>query len=478
MAIRDLSKVEFGLSSAEDEATEHPNLLIEGYFPYFPEDEYVFDGKEYLIIGYKGSGKSTIAHRTSISYANKYNRFVTILDISDLPINSLGTVFDESDDRNVKFRQAWDWLLLLQLFDSWYQDRLIQCTHPSAWSNTTTELARQGLVRDFDINNIAYKTIDYSFKAKLSELAGSLEISQSMNSDGTMYGIVKYLKDLCHLLHTNSKHIIFVDGLDDADYESGDMPSIVASLISSIRSINRILRSSGTKSKLVFLCRTDILDSVSRKNVNKSLQDFSYELDWYHDPRKSYDSRLIKLIDKRVSKSLGEGISISDLIPNKVNNVSSLRFATRLTRHLPRDITRLFHYIQSHSGKIATEESMLSGFRSYSKKYLQREVRDELGDYLDPDLVTLVFNSIAAVGRQRFHPAILKREISRHKKISDDLYWEVLRKLFDCGAIGNIEDRRNGDVYRYFKYRNRDRNVSPGKDIIVHDGLFKAFDLI
>ena len=61
LTVTEFTSIVFGYADAQEEATEKPSLLRDAFLDLDEIPERVFRGKEWLVLGYKGSGKSAIA---------------------------------------------------------------------------------------------------------------------------------------------------------------------------------------------------------------------------------------------------------------------------------------------------------------------------------------------------------------------------------------------------------------------------------
>ena len=61
------SEIDFGRSDAHHEAEDHRELLIGGFFDLHSALEKCLDGPEFLVLGYKGSGKSALGQHIELA---------------------------------------------------------------------------------------------------------------------------------------------------------------------------------------------------------------------------------------------------------------------------------------------------------------------------------------------------------------------------------------------------------------------------
>lgn len=70
----------FGEVSGEMEGSDHPELLLDGYLDVHKITEIALENQKFLFLGYKGSGKSSLAERVRLISENSYDQFAGIIN--------------------------------------------------------------------------------------------------------------------------------------------------------------------------------------------------------------------------------------------------------------------------------------------------------------------------------------------------------------------------------------------------------------
>ena len=63
----DFRKINFGKADAQEEGVEFPELLKDGYYNNDNVVQQVYETSKFLILGYKGSGKSALSEHLKLS---------------------------------------------------------------------------------------------------------------------------------------------------------------------------------------------------------------------------------------------------------------------------------------------------------------------------------------------------------------------------------------------------------------------------
>ena len=286
-------------------------------------------------------------------------------------------------------------------------------------------------------------------------------------------------------IRSESRHYLIIDGLDDILTQREVQYRSISALIFEVERINNNFVNNNVPAKIILLCRTDLFEVVPGANKNKIRQDYAMELDWYRDPREPNSSELVKIAELRTRRSLGAGAQLfRRIFPQEVDRQRVETALLDMTRHTPRDFLRLLHHIQqfsSSSGKINVT-AVKSGMRDYSIKYFLPEIHDELSGYATPAEIDSIVDALGKLRKRdfRFHE-LVESSRSINKRLSEERVYELVRALFQCSALGNIQRRSGpqGDTRFYtFKYRNRHSSFNEGEQLMLHRGLWKALNLI
>lgn len=170
------NQIHFGLASAEDESARDPNLLVEGYWDMDNIANEAKIGHKFVFLGYKGSGKSSLAEHLKLQKDSEF--FPTVMNLEDFPYSSFKKIASGDSDPEAKFPTAWSWLLLLRIIRSLKDDHGSPSTSEPNFVKLIDKLKSMGLLESDNLNKLVTQSSKNSFKAQIPSL---LEISAEEN---------------------------------------------------------------------------------------------------------------------------------------------------------------------------------------------------------------------------------------------------------------------------------------------------------
>jgi hypothetical protein len=473
--------IAFGYASAEAERSNDPGLLIEGYIDYKDASAQAIDGSRFLFLGYKGAGKSTIGEHIQLRLKDKFDRFVKYIPLSDFPFTPFSKIIRGGDEPEHRYPAAWSWILLIHVLESLAADASLQHEKMGEFQDALKAFRQMGLSPSGGPAAIVRATAKKSFKLALPGKLAEYEWSGSDTRPASeIPDFVESLKTLIAGSKTSSTHHIIIDGLDDILTSREIQFKSLSALIFEVDRLNRIFRENCVSVKIVLLCRTDMYEKIPGANKNKTRRDYGVELDWYHDPNDPGNSLLVNLAQKRAVRSLRRDCDVfKEYLPIEVRGKAIEKYLLDMTRHTPRDFLQLLSCIQGFylSGKM-TENQINSGLREYSIAYFLPEIRDELSGYAQPDEIDQLVRALAGVGKREFSfSELVMSAADLVNPLSKEKIFDLCHTLFECSAIGNVENRPGGTTHYSFKFRNRQASFSENNRIMLHRGLWKALNI-
>jgi hypothetical protein len=475
----------FGYASAEAEGTRDPNLLIKGYLDPGRLVVEALDGHRFVFLGNKGSGKSAIARHLTLTKSN-YDFFITTIYLADFPYQDLTSVrLDNSKD---KYRAIWGSLLLLVLLESFYSDNGASHERSEQFTAALGILKEAGFLPHADFAEAIEKT--HKLAIKFSAIPG-VEAAYDSTRKG-LPGIQTHdapfffqrLKALTSGFHSESKHILFVDGLDDSLSVGSVVLEPLSALLRETDRLNTFFRDKRVPAKIIVLCRTELFDRLPGSNNNKIRQDSAMQIDWYQDPREPNRASLIRLANLRASLSASTKVDLfASVFPPQISYRASAQFLLDQTRHTPRDFLQLLRHLQYFAGdrERISEYQVSSGIGSYSRDSFLPEIIDELDAYFDRDIIEYAFRVFRKLKKRRFRLREIEAICNQSGSIAMKTLEPVLAAMFDCSALGNYSAvSMNGrSQLRYtFRYRNRGSEINLDEGLVFHRGLWPALNLL
>ena len=478
----DIRRIAFGYISAEDERSRDPGLLLEGHLDFKAASEEALRGDKFLFLGYKGSGKSSIAERLRLQLDHTFDRFLSLVSLADFPFTPFSKMIRGDTEPEAKYPSAWSWILLIYLLESFHKDQGATFLDKSTFEDAIVAFRNMGLSPASAPGSIVRTTARQGFKLSLPGKWAEYSWSGAdTKSASDIPDFVESLKTLFQSVRSTSRHYLIIDGLDDILTTREVQYRSLSALIFEVSRLNRMFVQHDVPAKIILLCRTDLFERVPGTNKNKVRQDSAVELDWYHDPRAPDQSMLLKIADIRTTRSLGYGTKLfDDLLPSHIDSKGIKQTLLDMTRHTPRDFLRLLSHIQefASSGR-CTSDQVKSGLREYSIKYFLPEIQDELSGYAASEDIQQVLTALGRVGKREFRLNEITAECGAlAKPVAKDKVFEIFQQLFQCGAVGNVQGRMTGTTFYSFKFRNRHSSFNENETILLHRGLWKALNLI
>lgn len=471
-------KIDFGYASAQQEGTRAPSLLIDGYLDTNDVSKNAAEGPEFLVLGYKGQGKSAIGERLRLLYQNDSQTFITSINLEDFPYATFSTIVEGKDAPQTKYPAAWSWLLLIYLLASFEKDAGLELGDIGPFNETISALKDMGLLPVAGLPRLVRTSSEHAFKVSIPTFFEGTRKTQSTKIDIPNY--VENLKRLVSQVRTTSRHLVVLDGLDEIVTSQSAQWESLGALIFEANRLNALLAGSGVNAKILVLCRTDIFEVLEGANKNKIRQDSAIELDWYSDPAAPQESRLVEIANLRASIAFGSKTEVlKEFFPRRIFQKNAALALLDTTRHTPRDFLQLLKIIQSCSrnGKLDSD-TIRNGIRKYSIEYFLPELVDELQGYVSGKEAKEFFKLAGSLRQRDFTAKQLYALAAEDPTnvLSVATIDTILRALFECSGIGNIQ-QRNGRDFFTFRYRNRHATFNIRERILLHRGLWRALNL-
>lgn len=485
-ATRTLKAYEFGFAGAEEEGAYKPDLLLSGY--HDPEGliAEALDGRRFLFLGYKGSGKSAIGQHLRLLACERHDLFVQVVSLSDFPFTPFKKILKGDAEPETKYPTAWCWLFLLYLFESFNRDNGRVHLDDSKFDSSYASLKELGLVPEPDLRRAVLTSSKNTFGVQLSAVKAGTERNYERQDVTDLPFFIEYLKSVALGFRSPNHHVLVIDGLDDVLTRREVRYEALSGLIYEANRLNQSFVERDVPAKIIVLCRTDLFERLPGANTNKIRQDSSVQLDWYRDTRNVEESSLITLINRRAGMTAGHEVDVFERhFPKTITRIhrpdgqDTRAFLLDLTRHTPRDLIMVMRRMQDFAKQTRLDrEDLLKGATAYSKEYFLPEIKNELSGYV-PDLhIQMALDLMGSLRKREFFLQELEQQ-AQHLSYPNDIDLRVIMKyMFECSAIGNVETWPSGQTFFTFRYRNRHSAFSPNKKILLHFGIWKALNLV
>jgi hypothetical protein len=475
-----LSEFEFGFAGAEEEGAYRPELLVAGYHDPGRLIEEAVSGRRFLFVGYKGAGKSAIGQHIRL-ISDQHDNFVKLISLADFPFGAFAKVVRVDEAEGSKYPAAWSLLLLIQFLDSFLKDNGGCFEDASTVERVTDVLKELALLPHPEFKKVVLTTSKNTFAAKLKAVETSREQQAEPQAGSDLLFFIERLREPLLGFSSPNRHLIILDGLDDILTKKTVQFDALSALVFEANRLNHEFAVRGITAKIIVVCRTDLFERLPGPNTNKLRQDAAITLDWYRDTHDPKQSDLIALINRRASMTTGSEVDIfSTYFPPTIRKNAhgdqqpTAAFLLDLTRHTPRDFIMLLTRMKAFCGVgVMTRDQIMKAVAEYSREYFLPEIKNELCGYIDEGSVKYLLELIGALRKREFSLTDLSRHSDSIKPPDGFDLVESLKYLFECSAIGNVD--RN---YFTFRYRNRQSAFSPTKRIVLHFGMWKAFNVV
>lgn len=477
----DYRKIDFGNTDAQTESQNNPKLLIEGYYDLENWTERLLNGSTFLVLGYKGSGKTALSEHLYLKSQKDDNIVVEKISLKDLAYNSIVKIVPSNEEKEIKAKVAWRWLLLVKSLFSLINDNDAVSDRTSDINETSRLFGQCGLFPVKNLNSLIKVTSSNKFKAEIKNIG----YEHTQTKENALYNLellIDYIKELILSYREEHQHYIVIDGLDDILTSREIQYTVITALINEVRDLNHLFSSNSLSIKIIVLCRTDIFERLNDPNKNKIKQDNSLTFDWYQEGLEDQTNcGLIKIANRRTNIVFSDVDDMfSTFFPPKYNNKDVRSSLLDMTRHTPRDFLQLLKKIQNNCQQEKVSiKNIDSGIKEYSCYYFLSEINDELVGYIPSKYIECLFQFLSSYHKRELDYVDLKRDFSEYEisQCGKDLD-EILKTLYECSAIGNeYKYSNNGGMRITFKYRNRTSTFNPKHKIILHKGLWKALNL-
>jgi len=471
-------KINFGLAAGEDEASCYPQLLENGFFDDQEIVPQLLDGPKFLVLGYKGSGKSLIGEKVCQIANENYNWFCQIHKLGAFPFKQFAKILPDRQVENNNQVVSWEGILLLSLLKTVSDNqRFINCLTPGE-QTCLSKLRKAGLLPSEDLRQLVSEVISKRFKIGLSHIL-SAEESRTDDYILCFSNLIEMVKGMLTKLEHEERAFIVIDGLDEWLTLKNTQSVVLSGLLHATAQLNAYFLKHHNRIKVILLWRTDLFDEMEDPNKNKIRQDSSIVLNWYHDPSAPEDCMLVKLANLR-AKLVDSSITniFTEFFPDSHGSETIVHFLLDRTRHTPRDFIQLLNDIQDAAGHTTGKldfTTIKNGIRKYSQEYLFHEIQDELAKRFQSENVDVVWKALQRNREAELNTERLLRDCERILDETEVI--RILNALFTAGAIGNKVAKKNAQVRYIFSFRNRNDTYSTEQTTIIHKGLHSAFSI-
>lgn len=476
-------KINFKYTDATEERVYAPEIIEACYVDIENILERINEPSKFIVVGTKGAGKSALASKLQTLSDQKWNKFAATDDLEQFEFSLLEKTGGEKGKAIGGAISVWQLLLIIRILSLLLQDEQFRAENGGVEA-LSSALQRHGLSPSSSLVSIVQQTsrrgVFFTFKTIYAELRG-----ENTNDTTTKLkdpaAVLESLKEMIGECRPSSSSFRFViDGLDHPLKDGRSTAAYLGDLMNAARSVNLYFASLKVDAKIIVLIRDEVLALIPDPNLAKRLNDNGIPLKWYDNSRAPLETPLLKIIEKR-AHAVGYAESIKDLwegwFGHSIDSRDSTGFILDNTRFLPRDLISFFRELQHISTAPPFQrQQILAALGNYSEWFLQ-ELSDGLVGFVVEEVRAELPAILSELGRrftfERFGEKLKEHGLS--EKQSPD---EIAKDMFNASWVGNVWKTEEGTDRYSFKHRKRNATFNRNRDMLVHNGLWKALNLI
>lgn len=446
----------------------------------------------YLIVGHKGSGKSScclkIAHEKSYegfsstfySFSEEFDRsdvrdavLTQSLNLSDI---STKTLFDSIQDF-YDFRELWIRKVLhsisSKLAASGQRSTFVEFSQSIDLAERSIS---QGIGRGLQLSIPS----DFWLKEVSQKLKAFREKKEMPLRDFNRVCLELFLQN-----HPDFKHFFFFDelNLNLADNRSDQyrvMLALVRDVVRAAATLNDLFAERRIDVSIVCCLRPEVRNRLISMDpeLSKLIDSSSINLSWPWIVRR--DNPIVRLLELKIHYAGASEADLREIVPSRVRDMDSSgetsfeMFFLNLTWYRPRDVIRVLKSYQATNGlrNILFE-------RGYDQDRFLREYsrvsKIDCFAELEVKYTSSILNQVVSnIRRARYdNLGYLMRDLAVLENRVD--LEELVQDLFEAGVISNHE--REGDKVRVYSSFRGDSEINRELRILVHRGLWRAMQV-
>lgn len=502
-----IKELQFGKTDAYNELLEYGSSMYKKSFLIYDKYEInnFLQGKSYFICGDKGTGKTALLKYLECILSDDHENLV-------IPIR-FKSEFDDEDKKtltnvianNVKqetieeldTQDYGDSVLLWQVF---LINKIFNCSDDGLYSLFTKSkelLNIRKLLKSVyaeNRNKLMPQITGGKAKVNASLLKGidaELELELEFNQSNSNVDFTKLAKMTLNLFekleYDRNPAFIIIDELEISVKSKEDNLRdimLVRDLIIAVDRLNSICKKRYYDIHLIASIRNEVINSVYScgYEINKSIEDFGINVNWYQKGGDYKESALLKLIENKilVSEEKNGIITHTDIwqkyFPPTINSIEIRKYILKYTWYRPRDLIRMLTAVQKEANDAdeVSQEMFERAMQLYSERSwneIAEELRLTFGNS-DIKAIIKIFINIEVP----FTYEYLETRINQLSHIYDYIndfankykLIDVLETLFEWGVIGNTGQRM---VFKFLGFRD----FSPTENMIIHTPLRPFF---
>jgi len=488
------SDLYFGMSDSRNEANDSKEMFVKSYVDLNGAIKSVVEGRKFLVLGPKGTGKSALAWYLEASEVNG-THLATVRDASSLPLAEVPRLQTGQAPGPERTVVAWKFILLCNYLELLLRDQKCSLQRNAEVTRVSKLLRDFGFMGDAS-GRALLKASNTTITIPIPKL-GNLykrESTPLLN----IYNLIPYIESWVCEATADVRHVLLIDGLDSIYLNDAKYDESLSSLVQAAYAVNQKLREHSATGSVVLLLRNDVFSriSLSLPDSQKMRDDLSFDLDWrVLSGPSGVRAPLMKLVNTKAAQVLGvESIDVLSYFPAQIGvggrgktprSFPTFQYLLNMTRHTPRDLLRLFEEIRKvdASGLYGQSEDMLNpetiheGVLQYASKYFVGAISNEFAGYQGgPESALSAMAALRAIGKQTFNAEEFRLALDGLETPAGSEATQLLKLLFYAGAIGNYVAGRD-ESYMQFYHRRDDSDIYLKGSFVLHHALIHAWGM-
>ncbi|WNC14884.1 P-loop ATPase, Sll1717 family [Brevibacillus brevis] len=432
---------------------------------------------KFLILGKKGTGKTSVSKFIELSISEKYT--AKYINFEEFDYIQFSEFKSDNRDEYEQYSTPWKWILYSYLSEILLSEDNQQIDLRTIFQKL---FGRKGVSLSKLLNKRFNEGIEIPFDF-VEEILGY------KNEVYLLQDIVEILDVLIseYKLQSSKQYFLIIDGLDEKIKKEKYYTDAILSFLWSISRLNQDFINKKLPIKIIASLRNDVFDLIGGSNVYKKYYDNAVEIKWTNTSSDKFSYPLAGLISTRIKTSLLEkgfqeieGDLVKRLLTTHVYGkewkTRTWNFILDMTTYKPRDVISFLqecHEICNEDVKQIPQSVVWQALNNYSK-YLVKEFKSELHGHITKEQADEIFDVIFPSLGKTFNYNDFYLKIGKSKHCLELTGGDILRLFYELGIVGFYVNDSHIEWYHREKSIVKKEFSSQSSKYQINQGLYKA----